>query len=257
MSAVTTVTISSTSPGLTSARPRLDFGSIARSAPQAFFRTTVSSTLATSSALSLASSRISSSSFSLISVMGSYPPSKSRPMASRLTWSASFSSRFTSTQCSSRRWSLLSRANCLLQLFRLFQDDSGQYLGRRRRLGDLVGQQAVTGAEDEIEDVIERRGQQVNVFAVEGRDEGLVQLDQDAVRHVVAAVLDLLDLLHGSGHLLIVVVVQQVGQDLRTLDHVVRDFREHVEKLGVTRDEAHDRLQAAAGGCREIHDGKY
>ena len=87
----------------------------------------------------------------------------------------------------------------------------------------------------------------MNVFAVEGRDKGLVELDQDAVRHLVAAMLDLLDLLHGSGHPLVVVVVQQVGQHLRALDHVVRDLGEHVEKLGFTRNEAdHEKISCRA-----------
>src|ERR1017187_5914928 len=80
----------------------------------------------------------------------------------------------------------------------------------------------------------------MDIFPVERCDERLVQFDQNLVRHVVATGLDLLDPLHGGGHLLVIVVVQQVGQNLGAFDYVVRDLREHIEELGLTWNEAHD-----------------
>src|ERR1019366_2148355 len=143
----------------------------------------------------------------------------------------------------------------LFQFLRLLQDDSGQHLGGRRRLRDLVGVQAVRGAVNEIEDVIQRGGQQVNVLAVEGRNKGLVQFDQNPVRHLIAAELDLLDFLHSRWHLLVIVRMQQVAQSLRAVDDIGRDLQEHVEELGITRYQAHrDAPEANADVGRSMRD---
>src|SRR5579883_2098467 len=121
VSATRTVMMSRRRFGLTLALPVFE-----DSRPQAFFSTTVSSTSATSSALSVAVSRNSSSSLVLMRVMGSCSLSNRRPMATRDTWSASFSRRLISTQrastwslfcrlvtafCSSSLWARISRAS--------------------------------------------------------------------------------------------------------------------------------------------------
>ena len=67
--------------------------------------------------------------------------------------------------------------------------------GGRRRLGDLVGDEAVGGSIDVIEHVVQRTGQGVNVLAVKGRYEGRIQFDEKGVGDVVALVLGSLDFL--------------------------------------------------------------
>ena len=49
------------------------------------------------------------------------------------------------------------------------------------------------GFVDGVDDVVERAGEHVDVFAVERRDEGPVQALDDFVRQVVAGVFDVLD----------------------------------------------------------------
>src|SRR6516162_5250206 len=44
------------------------------------------------------------------------------------------------------------------QLLRLLENDTGQDLGRGRRLSDLEVQKAIGGSEDKVEDVVERGG---------------------------------------------------------------------------------------------------
>ena len=97
-SAVTTVMTKSAVPIFTIVCPASLAQSKAPNWFQALFRITVSVTLAASSALSLACSRISISSFNLISVIGSLSLSNRRRIASRLTSSASCSRRAISTQ---------------------------------------------------------------------------------------------------------------------------------------------------------------
>ena len=100
---------------------------------------------------------------------------------------------------------------------------------------DLVVQQTVGRGEDEVQHVVEGRCKQVNVFAVERRDEGLVELDEDAVGHLVAAVLDLGDLGDGSGHLVVVVVIEQIRQDASAVGDVIGYVNEQVEELRFSR----------------------
>ena len=63
---------------------------------------------------------------------------------------------------------------------------------------------------DQVDHVVQRAAKLVHVFAIKRRYESLIQLDEDFVRHLIAAVLDLLDLLDRGRHLLVVVVAQQV-----------------------------------------------
>src|ERR1035438_7032277 len=138
---------------------------------------------------------------------------------------------------------LVEQGDGLSQFLGLSEDDVGKYLGRRRGLGDLVGQQPIAGGEDEVEDVIERRGKKVNVLAIKRGDERLVELDQDAVRHLIAAMLDGSNPGNSGRHLLVVVVVKQVRQRPGPFDNIVCDVGKQFKKLSFTRYEAnHEKI---------------
>ena len=55
---------------------------------------------------------------------------------------------------------------------------------------DVVHPEAVHDVVDHIRNVVELLGEGVNILAIERGDEGLVQLIDDGVRHIVALVLD-------------------------------------------------------------------
>ena len=73
---------------------------------------------------------------------------------------------------------------------------------------------------NEIEHVIQRSCQPVNVFPVEGCDEGLVQLGQNGVSNVIANVLNVVQLLHA--HFDILHSIEDILQQLRALHQVGR-----------------------------------
>ena len=52
------------------------------------------------------------------------------------------------------------------------------------------------GRVDGIHHIVEPAGQRVNVFTIQGRDEGAVEVLDDAVGGAIAAMLDVLDGLH-------------------------------------------------------------
>ena len=187
----------------------------------------VSTVFATCSKASAASSSTSTICLSFSTSMASYLPLKRCASSLRWIWSAWFSRRLTSIQYSVR-----------LSIVRRLRHGLGGQLGRPRQhldllldalgqLLDLVEDDQVDGLLHEVHDVVERRGEVVDVLAVERRDEGGVQLVEDRVRGVVTRVLrgphPLCDLGPGGG-----VRPEQFHQELRARDDVVRGCGEHV-----------------------------
>ena len=60
---------------------------------------------------------------------------------------------------------------------------------------DAVEDETASGGVDEVDDVVKPATKLVDIFAVEGRDEGLAELGQEVVRDFVAFMLDGLDAL--------------------------------------------------------------
>ena len=101
---------------------------------------------------------------------------------------------------------------------------------------DAVEEHQVGRRLDAVEDLVEGRGEVVDVLAVERRDEGLVQALDDVVDDLVA---DVLELEHLAGRALgVAEVVHERGQQLRGLVEVGRELREQAEVLPLLRDEA-------------------
>jgi len=107
-------------------------------------------------------------------------------------------------------------------------EDIGHLGGAGADLGHPVDNQAGGDGVNEVEDVVELGGELVDVLAVEGRDEGLVELGDDFVGELVAAMLDFFD---APGlRVNVLVVVEEVGQCPRALLDVLGHLREHGEE---------------------------
>ena len=140
-------------------------------------------------------------------------------------------------------------------------DHRGQLRRGRWRAIDFIDNQAVARAIDAIENVVQARREFGDVFAVEGSDERLVQLDIDLVGHFIAATLQFLDAVYRILNLL--EIEKKVAQNGCTLGDVVRNFHEHVEELGVSRDQSHMISEPVAPGRLQtpalalLKSGKY
>ena len=151
---------------------------------------------------------------------------------------------------------LLEHRHCLGQFFGLPHDHRGQLRRSRRRAIDFIDNQAVARAIDAIENVVQARREFGDVFAVEGSDERLVQLDIDLVGHFIAATLQFLDAVYRILNLL------EIEKKI-TLGDVVRNFHEHVEELGVSRNQSHKISEPVAPGRLQtpalalLKSGKY
>src|SRR5512134_853134 len=116
------------------------------------------------------------------------------------------------------------------------EDQESQLLGLGGRLGELVEGDARGRRVDEVDDVVEGRGQRQDVLALDRSDEGRVQLLDDVVGDRVPLVLDLLDL---PGLLLDVVEgVQKAFQELGAVLDVLGGLLEQDEEFLVTRNDA-------------------
>ena len=70
--------------------------------------------------------------------------------------------------------------------------DPAKFGRDRRRSGDLVHHQPHSSGIDIIEHVIQRGSQTVDVLAIERSDEALIELGDDGMGAIVAAMFDLL-----------------------------------------------------------------
>src|SRR5579859_4429725 len=122
------------------------------------------------------------------------------------------------------------------ELVRLLDYDFRQHGGGFGRGGDLVHDQADAGGVDEVEDVVERGGQAVNVFAIERGNEGLVELGEDVMGHVVTAVLNVLEL--ADAVVDVVEVLEGLLEQAGAVAEVAGHFGEHVKEFGVSGNEA-------------------
>src|SRR5438034_5037528 len=123
----------------------------------------------------------------------------------------------------------------LRKFLTLQEDDSSQLGCGGRGLGDLVHGDPGSGGVDQVENVVERRGKLMNVFAVKRRNECLIELGQYGMRQVITHVFDPADFLDLSRDL--VVVGEQICQNTSSSDQIVRHFGEHCEKTDIFRNE--------------------
>src|SRR4051812_30197924 len=120
-------------------------------------------------------------------------------------------------------------------LARALEQDVGQPLRLLERGLDLVEPEVVRDLLGVVDDVVERRGERVDVLAVDRRDEHLVEAADDVVRDPVALLLADQDVARERGGLRIAAqqLVQQVGGPL----DVAGGLLEQVEELAVPRHE--------------------
>jgi hypothetical protein len=83
---------------------------------------------------------------------------------------------------------------------------------------------------DEIDNVVERARQRVYIFAVEGRDERLVELGRDGMRQIIARMLDGLDAL-GVLDIIAVLIREHLDEHARRVVNVRSHLREKREVL--------------------------
>ena len=104
-----------------------------------------------------------------------------------------------------------------------------------KRLLDSMQDHEIGYRLDEIEDVVEARGQAVDVLPVEGRDERGVQGAHDLVGDLVALVLPRLDLRVRG--LRVPIVGQELEEELGGVREIRRRLLEEVEEALLPRDD--------------------
>src|SRR5580692_3281704 len=108
---------------------------------------------------------------------------------------------------------------------------------------DAIEDETASCGVDEVDDVVKPTTKLVNIFAVEGRDEGLVQLGQEVVRDFVAFMLDgldALDLLGDAG-----VMREHFEEGFGAFVNILGLFGEEVKKALFAR---HNPLQKSIHG---------
>ena len=119
--------------------------------------------------------------------------------------------------------------------FLALQDDNSGQLGRDRRWRrDFVHHQAQGGGVYEVEHIVERGGQAVDVLAIERRDEALVEFGDDGVRSLVTFVFDGLHLIDPHGK--IARVSENGSKQFGAVGEVAGKLSEEVEELSVAGD---------------------
>src|ERR1700722_11433717 len=101
---------------------------------------------------------------------------------------------------------------------------------------DAIQHKAARRGVDQIDHVIQPAAKFVNIFAIERRDEGLIQFGQDGVRDFVAVVFDRLDFLHLFGNAS--VMLQHSEQSLCAPNNIVGLLVEQMEKSLFSRKKA-------------------
>ena len=184
---------------------------------------------------SIASSSRSKMSFQRITIIGSIPVSNSDASASRTMRSPSFSSRLISTVKWRMSLNVRRRGIALFDLAAGLVQDARQLLRLLHRRLDPVQPEVVGDLLDEVDDVVERRGELEDVLAVDRRDERLVEALDDVVRDPVALLLadhDLARQLPVVGP-----AVEHLLEQLGGLDDVAAGLLEEVEELTLLRRE--------------------
>src|SRR5262249_35394148 len=101
--------------------------------------------------------------------------------------------------------------------------------------GDAIENEAARGSVHEINYVIELAAKGVDVFAIEGGNERLIELRKDAVRDFVAFMLNILDGLYLFGDTGI--VRKQFHKGARPFFDVLRLFNEKLKEILFARHE--------------------
>src|SRR5687767_8600814 len=131
-----------------------------------------------------------------------------------------------------------------LQVLGRFDDERAQFPRRIADIADMEDLGPSRGAVQEIDDVVESRGQSMDVLAVERRYEAPVDPGVDLVGQLIRLVLDLLDranlLLNPAG------VREEVLEQARRRRQVSRQLVEEREELLVARNQA-SKQHAALG----------
>ena len=191
-------------------------------------------------------------SFQRITTSASVFPAKSEPIASRSSASPVFSSVWTST-----RW-MLAAAGVVHALDRAREgpagvaDDDGLRDRGLRHVTDAVHDHLARGLVDVVADVVEASRERVQIVPVVGDDEGVVEQADQLVRQVVAHRLELADLLRrreagGKAR-------EELDEQLRDVDEVVRCAREQLGEVVIPRNEAHASAEPTRfPGARAVH----
>ena len=85
---------------------------------------------------------------------------------------------------------------------------------------DTVQHKTASGRIDQVDHIVHGAAKLVDVFAVERRDERLIEFPENLVRNLVAVMLDGLDALHLFGHAR--VVFEHLYERVRSHDNVFR-----------------------------------
>src|SRR6266478_3385359 len=85
----------------------------------------------------------------------------------------------------------------------LLHHQSCEFRSRLRWMRDLIDHQALSGRVNKVQYVIQRTGQSMDIFAVKRSNKGLIELGKDGVRHVIALVLKIVQLLYSRFHVLV------------------------------------------------------
>ena len=145
-----------------------------------------------------------------------------------MTQAASTSPCLDLSRCFTRHQQLLGGAD----------DRLGQQDGALRGVAGVEHLDLPGAAVDQVHHVVEPRGQHVDVFAVERRDEGPVEPGHHLVGDVVRLVLQSLDGLH-DGEPAVHVGAEEHLQLLGGFDVEGGDLGEEIEEAFVPRQEAH------------------
>src|SRR5262249_16202350 len=99
--------------------------------------------------------------------------------------------------------------------------------------GNAIEDEAAGSCVDQINDVVELAAERMNIFAIEGDDESLIQFGENGVRDFVAVVLDGFDALNLFGHA--GVMREQFDETARSFLDVLRLLDEQLKKIVFAR----------------------
>jgi hypothetical protein len=129
---------------------------------------------------------------------------------------------------------LFEKGHTLGEFFTLQNNESGQLGGNRRWGADFVHDETQGRGVDEIEHVIEGGRQAVDILAIEGSDEALVEFGDDGVGGFITSVLYGLHLIDPHGK--VAGIGEYAPKQFGSIGDIAGKFSEKVEKLGVAGD---------------------
>src|SRR3954451_1341309 len=130
---------------------------------------------------------------------------------------------------------LTNRFDARLDVLRGLDEPLRKLPGRFLHDVDVEHLEPTGGPVEQIDDVVETRGEHVDVLAIDRRDEALVDALIDGAREDVCLVLDVLDRPHMIGDVLR--IIEQLRQHPRRLSQVRGELVEEVKELLVVRNQ--------------------